>query len=276
LGQANFTDSTANTGGLGAGTLNTPWGVSVDANGNLYVGDHSNSRVLRYADAANKADGADADQVFGQSDFTSGTANRGGGVAANTLSKPTTAVMDSNGDLWVCDYGNKRVLRYQNALSRGNGPDADQVLGQVDFTSAMTNSPGGVVNEAGFAGVIYQVSVDLFGSVYVADTIGYRLLIFENAATKGDGGSADYVLGQVDFASSMVNSPTGTRNAAGFGYEITGPAFDYLHGRIWMADFANRRVLSFHNSELMVTTIGGHGGSGGGCFITTVGGEDGY
>ena len=277
LGQANFSDSGSNTGGLGAGTLAGPWGVSVDGNDNLYVGDWSNNRVLFFADPATKANGGDADQVFGQGDFVSGNINRGGAVAANTLASPTSAALDANGDLWISDSTNRRVLRYQNALSRGNGPDADQVLGQVDMVSNMLNSPGGVVNDAGFSGEVYQVSVDRFGTVYVADRIAPRFLIFENAAAKGDGGSADYVLGQVDFASSMPNSPSGTRNAAGFISEIMGPAFDYAHGRIWVVDRGNRRVLSFHNSDLKVTTSSGGGdGSGGGCFINTVGCDHGH
>lgn len=48
FGQANFTTSTANTGGRSASTLQDPGGVALDSAGNLYVGDRLNHRVLRY------------------------------------------------------------------------------------------------------------------------------------------------------------------------------------------------------------------------------------
>ncbi|HYL60664.1 MAG TPA: hypothetical protein VEU51_17495, partial [Candidatus Acidoferrales bacterium] len=49
LGQGgSFTSGNANHGGLSASSLSSPFGVTVDGSGNLYVADKANSRVLEY------------------------------------------------------------------------------------------------------------------------------------------------------------------------------------------------------------------------------------
>ena len=77
-----FTANACNTGGVSASSLCEPFGVSVDANGNVYVDDFSNNRALEY----NKPLTTDtvADHVYGQSgSFTSNSA--GGEQAASTF-----------------------------------------------------------------------------------------------------------------------------------------------------------------------------------------------
>jgi hypothetical protein len=76
------------------------------------VADSSNHRVLRFDAAASKANGAAADGVLGQADFTSGSANRGGSVATNTLYGPNDVTVNQTGRLWVTDSGNNRVLAF--------------------------------------------------------------------------------------------------------------------------------------------------------------------
>ena len=137
LGQANFTSGTANRGtGVAADTMNNPVDCVVDSGGRLWVVDLSNHRVLRFDNASTKTDGANADGVLGQEDFISGTANRGTGTAANTMSNNRDVVEDSNGALFVLDRVNNRVLRFDNAASKSDGADADGVLGQANFTAS--------------------------------------------------------------------------------------------------------------------------------------------
>ena len=70
-----FISNTANKGGEpSAKNLNSPWGVAVDANGNLYVADASNNRVLEYTTpltltSTPGSGDTTADIVFGQGDF---------------------------------------------------------------------------------------------------------------------------------------------------------------------------------------------------------------
>ena len=130
LGQANFTSGTANPGGIAANTMNGVQSVCVDPSSNkVFVADTSNHRVLRFSATDALVNGSAAEVVLGQANFTSGTANRGTGVAADTMNNPVDCVVDSGGRLWVVDLSNHRVLRFDNASTKSDGDNADGVLG---------------------------------------------------------------------------------------------------------------------------------------------------
>ncbi len=61
-----FTTSTANLGGASASSLSNPYGVAMDASGNLFISDSGNNRVLFFL-----AGSTVASRVYGQLDFTS-------------------------------------------------------------------------------------------------------------------------------------------------------------------------------------------------------------
>ena len=109
FGQPNFTSNVANPGGVSANTLRNPWGVAVDAAGNLYVADHSNNRMLEYDTPLTT--NTTADRVFGQPSFTTVSCNYGG-LGPGSLCLPSSPAVDSLGDVWVADYSNNRVLEY--------------------------------------------------------------------------------------------------------------------------------------------------------------------
>lgn len=110
LGQADFTSVVAATTASG---MNNPFGVAVDPiSGKIFVADTSNHRVLRFDDAASKANGALADGVLGQPDFASNNQDS----TASTMRFPHGVAVDSAGRLWVADQENQRVLRFDEAL----------------------------------------------------------------------------------------------------------------------------------------------------------------
>jgi sugar lactone lactonase YvrE len=115
FGQPDFSSNTPNKGGLSANSLNNPYGLALDAQGDLYVADTGNHRVLEY-DIPLTTD-TTADRVFGQPDFKSNTINNGG-VSAESLSNPAGLALDAQGDLYVADTNNNRVLEYDPALAR--------------------------------------------------------------------------------------------------------------------------------------------------------------
>ena len=153
IGQPNsYTTLAATNGGLF-----DPTGLVVDAKGNLYVADSGNNRVLRYpAPFANN--NASPDIVLGQPDkYTSRSANQGGAIFAQTLclsgSCPagsltffSSLAMDSSGDLFVVDAGNRRVLQYPAAslTSGATDPAAALVIGQAGLTVA--NGPATILD----------------------------------------------------------------------------------------------------------------------------------
>ena len=140
------------------------------------MADYNNNRLLRFDQAAGKANGANADGVLGQADFTHNGGNRGGGVAANTLHGPTGVALDEAGRLWVADYWNHRVLRFDSAASKANGANANGVLGQADFTHGNNNRGGSVA--ANTLSYPWGVALDEAGRLWVADYNNNRVLAY--------------------------------------------------------------------------------------------------
>lgn len=233
LGQATFDGAASNRGGsAGPNTMSVPQGIACDGAGRLWVPDGLNHRVLRFDSAATKANGADADGVLGQSSFTL----IGAGAGTAGLETPTDISVDATGSLWVADFGNNRVLRFSSAAGRANGAPANQVLGQSTF--ATDASAGGA------AGMSQPIALFVDGQLrlWVALFAQHRVLRFDNAAAKGDGGSADRVLGQADFDSTATTPITADSLKSPTGCVLASD------GTLWVSDSGNRRVLGYRNA----------------------------
>ena len=88
------------TQGSEQGQLNQPWGLSIDQEGSVYIADWGNDRVQKFT-----PDG----EFLGR--FGSRYAEIGiddGG----SLKRPADVAVDSDGDVYVCDWGNGRVQIY--------------------------------------------------------------------------------------------------------------------------------------------------------------------
>jgi sugar lactone lactonase YvrE len=175
VGQPDLTSVAPNQGGpAAADTLRDPVGVSLDALGNLWVGDSVNHRVLRYAAAGSIiVNGIAATQVLGQVNFVTVVSNRGAPRAADGLDTPFSVHAGPDGDVWVGDFGNKRVLRYRDAAARGDGIAADLVLGQPDFaTEVPAASVSGMVGP-------FHIGPGPEGSLMVSDFDAHRVTRFD-------------------------------------------------------------------------------------------------
>ncbi|MFZ1280863.1 MAG: T9SS type A sorting domain-containing protein [Ignavibacteriaceae bacterium] len=233
LGQPNFT---SNTAGTTASLLSAPTSVFVDGNGILWVCDKDNNRVLRFNNAAGKPNGSNADGVLGQTDFTSST----GGTTAAMFDAPWGVYVDVTGKLWVADRYNSRVLRFDNAASLANGSPANGVLGQTDF---VTSTSG--LTQSKFDGP-RGTFMDGLGRLYVGDEGNSRVIVFNDAASKPNGGDADYVLGQPDFVTTG-----GVTSQTGVNYPST-VFVDNANNHIWIPDTYSHRLLRFDVAPLPV------------------------
>jgi DNA-binding beta-propeller fold protein YncE len=241
LGQEDFVSSGTNTDQDG---VNGPWGVAVDAAaGRLWVGDGSNSRVLRFDNASAKANGDDADGVLGQEDYVSSGTN----TDQDGMNVPHGVEIDTSGRLWVADSDNSRVLRFDNAAAKANGADADGVLGQEDYVSDVDNT-----DADGMTGP-YDVALDNAGRLYVADLYNNRVMLFDNAAAKANGDDADNVLGQEDLVSSgsVVDQD-------GMGFPVS-LCVDSTNNRLFLGDYAFNRVTQFNASGTLPVEISSFG-----------------
>lgn len=230
LGQANFTDNTLSP--AASDKMRQPMGVYVDTLGTLWVSDTNNNRVLRFDNATAKANGASADAVLGQTSYT----GSGFGTSPTEFYSPHGIFLDIAGNLFVSDYTNSRVLRFDAAATKNAdgtaGVPADAVLGQADFTSGASGLASNRM------AVPRQIIGDSAGRLWVADTVNNRVLRFDNAASKANGAPADGVLGQADLVSgtsgsglNQMSNPSGITVAP--------------NGWLYVADGVNNRILAF-------------------------------
>ena len=103
----------------------------MDGDGNAYIADTGNNRVLEYDTPFIK--GTTADQVYGQGGSFATRGQNKGGLSASSMAIPTGVAVDTAGNLYVAELGNSRVLIFKTPLTsydRGQGAGAG---GQLYF-----------------------------------------------------------------------------------------------------------------------------------------------
>ena len=104
-----------------------PFAVAVDGSGNIFIADTGNSRVLEFKPPL--SNGMNASVVIGEPDFTTVAP----AVDQTSVGVPISVSVDANGNLWVSDNLNMRVLEFQPPFV--NGMKASLVLGEPDFVT---------------------------------------------------------------------------------------------------------------------------------------------
>ncbi len=180
--------------------------MAIDSDRALYVPDSYNNRVLRYDDPFGSD--ARADEVWGQRDFSGMMCNRGNfsSATAETLCFHADSnrfvdglygagvELDADGNLWVADSGNNRVLRFPASSRSGEiAKRADLVLGQPDFRGT---APGTSMRSFHTPSAL---RFDNRGRLYVVETDNNRVLVFHPPFTSGM--EADATIG------SRLNNP---------------------------------------------------------------------
>ena len=107
-------------------------GGSTDLQGNLYLADSGNNRTRRIST------GGVVSTVVGNN--AAGFAGDGGPAYSALLSAPACAVLDMNGNLYICDSNNNRI-RYVAAVSTTSSPSASRTPQSISQTPPTTPSP---------------------------------------------------------------------------------------------------------------------------------------
>ena len=245
LGQTSFTTSNCQSGTTPtAYCQSNPFaGAAVDSNGNVWVTDLGNNRVLRYPSPF--SNGENADLVIGQSDFVSA----GSGSGAAQLYQPIYVELDRHGNLWVSDTNNNRVLEYVPPFT--NGMAATLVIGQPGFSSTTcVNSPGAATASGMCSpwGIAFDSNDDLF----VSDNGNSRILEYEPPFSNGM--SASFVIGQPNFTSNSAPTTPAANLVGAFGIAID------ASDNVWAADVNYGRVIEFppptSNGENAIRVLG--------------------
>ena len=136
--------------GEGDGQFTEPWGIAVDKAGNVYVADTFNYRIQKF-DASGKF-------LAKWGSFVDTRGQAGGSTAG--LYGPRAIAIDRDGNLWVTDTGNKRLMKYDK-----DGKFLAQ-FGSVGTDEGRFNEPVGL-------------AIDPSGNIYVADTWNQRIQKFD-------------------------------------------------------------------------------------------------
>lgn len=170
--------------------------MATDPEGNLYVADSLNHRVLKFISPFTTD--TVADQVWGQDNFTGNYCNKTGGYLEAAPSPDGSSLcfssiggggsgvfVDSTGNLWVADGGNNRVLRFP--FSGGSiSSSADLVIGQSSFTNGGDYSYGTGLNQFSSPS---SIGMDNAGNLYVTDEGNNRVLKFVPPFSNGMSGT---------------------------------------------------------------------------------------
>ena len=148
--------SSGDGGPATSATLNHPWGLRFDAQGNLFVAEHSGNRIRKIAP------GGTITSVAGTGSNTD--SGDGGSAIAAGISGPTHLDFDAAGNLYVAEYYGNRVRRISpsGTISTVAGSGA----------SGASGDGGAAVNAAVGAASAVKVAN---GRFYIAQPDAYRV-----------------------------------------------------------------------------------------------------
>ncbi len=240
LGQTGFTGNCDNSPlGMDAKFL-APRGLAFDGiNNRLFVADGNHYRVMIF-DVASVINGEAAIGVLGQPDFTTTALS----ATPASIRMAEDVCYDSTTErLFVSNNWGGRVTVYDvNPESFTNGMNADNVLGQADFTS--------IEGDVGRTRLMGPQGIAIGGdNLFIADSGNNRIVVFD-AATLSNGQDAVDLLGQLgDYRDALtLDYTTGGANNTpnGVGLFAPGDALLDVDGhRLFVADSSNGRVLVF-------------------------------
>ena len=232
LGQADLTSNVFSA--AAANTFDYPTSAAVDSSDNLYVADYENCRVLQFKPPF--TNNMNASVVIGEPDFTTSSC----GTSASALGSAYTVAIDGDGDLWVADTGNSRIVEFVPPFS--NGMSASLVIGQASLSSTAGCNQGGTPTASTLCGQV-GITFDANGNLWVADEGNSRVLEYKPPFSNDMAASLE--LGQPSGATAFTSNTgnNGGLSATSLDYPVQ-PAFDG-DGNLWVVDYVNNRVLEY-------------------------------
>ena len=195
----------------GTGVLakfNQPYGVAVDASGNVYVADYGNNTIREVTPGGTVTTIAGAAGLAGSTDATG---------AAARFNKPYGVAVDASGNIYVADTGNNRIREIMPGGVVTTLAGSTSGYGDGTGTAAQFASPRGV-------------AVDASGNVYVADTNDAEIRKIASGAV----------------VTTLAGGASGGADGAGFNAGFNNPsgvAVD-ANGTVYVADTSDDTIRS--------------------------------
>jgi sugar lactone lactonase YvrE len=213
-----------------AARFSQPWGVAVDAAGNLYVADVVNDTIRKITPDAVVTTLAGSAPQFGSADGTG---------AAARFQAPTGVAAASNGNVYVVDSQNKTIRTVTLA----------GVVTTLAGTAGMSGSADGTGAAARF-NFPQGIAVDGAGNLYVADEVNHNIRKI----------TPDAVVTTLAGAATMRGSADGVGAAARF-FAPLSTATDGA-GNVYVADTLNSTIRKVTPDGVVSTLAGVAGMSG--------------
>jgi sugar lactone lactonase YvrE len=226
------TNYSGNGGPATNASLNFPYGVVVDASGNLFIADSDNSVVRKV-----NTNGI-ISTVAGNGTY--GFAGDGGAATNASISDPFGVAVDASGNLFIADTSNNRIRKV------GANGIITTVAGDGD--SGYSGDGGPATNSSLY--FPYGAAVDASGNLFIAD--------FENNRIRkvGANGIMTTVAGDGDYG----YSGDGGAAIVATLWAPSSVAVD-SSGNLLIADLGNYRVREV-DADGMITTVAGNGEKG--------------
>ena len=222
--------------------LNNPQGVAMDAAGNLFIAEVDNNRIRKVDTSGTITTIAGTGPVctpWGPQ-CTPGFGGDGGPATKAQLSRPQRVTVDTAGNLFIADTGNKRVRKVDPAgtittVAGGLAQGSARSIPQVPLSVAIS-------------GYFVYVADGEIGGVRRIDTrTGNEIVVAGNGFSgfSGDGGPATNA--QFNFGEALYGTPPGV---------VADSA-----GNLFIADTLNYRIRKVDAAGI-VTTVAGNGTPG--------------
>jgi sugar lactone lactonase YvrE len=232
IGTAGFS---GDGGPASAAQLNRPYGLALNAAGDLYIADTANNRVRKIWFASSS--GATITTVTGNGRY--GFSGDGGRATSASITVPRAVAVDQAGNLLIADFDNNRLRRVS----------PDGIISTVDAVKGVNG--------------IRSLAIDRANNVYLADARNYAIhklspagVMTTMAGARPFGGRIISPYGEPEdggpAATAWIGSPNAVAADAG--------------GNVYFVDFANNRVRRIWANGIIGTAVGfrGRGFSGDG------------
>jgi hypothetical protein len=141
--------------------LNTPYQVTVDAAGNIYIGDYSNNRIRKVNTSGTIS------TIAGTG--TAGYTGDGGAATSATLNGPASIIMDGSGNLYFTESGNNVVRKINTSgiisTIAGTGVAGYSGIGGAATSAQLNFGAGGI-------------AIDGSQNIYISETNNNRIRKF--------------------------------------------------------------------------------------------------